>query len=505
MVWKMERQLDNLKMKLKKILVLILIVNSAISFSQEMVNSFPLKLKGSRDIFQIANDSIKETTFFVSDRKKVTSFLLDDTMKIKDSISSDRPERKYKDILGFSGDKSNPIIYWSNSGKNEVCAQFFNFRKREISIKEFEIEIGFTKEKYLQTFSENNTFYILTIGNVTNTLNLYAFNDNEVKKHIIDLNALQLYKSSKEAADIYKIFGHSIGDLNEFEASFTLTKIVPDCLSTLTDSAKKRKCYSNKDQIIISLDFNNSLTQLIFIDLKTYSAKLQNIDKKAFAGASISDVKSNSFLIDDKLLQITLTSDKMNLSLKDFNNKIIKEYNINATDEFSIKNSSFVRQNHLGSERELETTDQFLRKIVRSNVGVTCYKQNGNYLVNIGSVSPEKSEGGGFGPIGIGMAGGISTVASLAFQQPINFVGMSFNSYNNRRTIATDCLFDKDLTHINGSISELAFDKIDQFKKKHSGIYDETIYRINGSYYYGYYYGGVTTDNGRFFIYKFTD
>jgi len=90
---------------------LILIINSNL-YSQEIQNSFRFELKSNRDFFQVVNDSAKQTTFFISDRKKVTALSLDDTMKIKDSVSTERPDRKYKDILGFSGDKSNPIIYW---------------------------------------------------------------------------------------------------------------------------------------------------------------------------------------------------------------------------------------------------------------------------------------------------------------------------------------------------------------------------------------------------------
>jgi len=365
--------------------------------------------------------------------------------------------------------------------------------------------LDLNEEKYLETFSENDKFYILTVGTIINTLNLYVFSNNEVQKQKIDLRALQLYKSNTEKATIYRVFERSVGSLKTFESAFTLTKIPFGCMVSINDSAKKRKCYSNKNQIIITLDFNDAMTQLIFIDLNTYNATLQNIDKATLEGVPIDKVKSNSFLIENKLLQFIISKKMMNLSLKDLNNNLIKEYNFNYNDKFSITNARFVGQNDTRSAEEFETTEQFIRRVIGTIVGVSCYNQNGNYLVGIGGVflgNSASSGGPGIGGVGMSM-GGISS--GIGYVQPINFVGMSYRSHNTRSAIPTNCLFDKNLTHIEGSMSELAFDKINTFESKLPSITDEAIYRMNGAYYYGYYYEGIASGNGRFFIYKFTD
>jgi hypothetical protein len=56
-------------------------------------NSFPLELKGNRDVFQIVNKT-KNVTLFVSDRKEVNAFSLNENMLIVDS------NRKTKKIYG---------------------------------------------------------------------------------------------------------------------------------------------------------------------------------------------------------------------------------------------------------------------------------------------------------------------------------------------------------------------------------------------------------------------
>ena len=490
----------------KKILLSLLLFINYNGFSQETVNSFPIELKTNRDVFQVVNDSTKQTAFFISDRKKVTKYILDEKMEIIDSISSFRPDTKYKDILGFSKTKSVQTIYWSNKNKEKICAQSFNLQKRKVIITEYEIKVDSNPEKYIQVFSENNKFYILTLIRDSNSLKLYEFNGNIFKEVNIDLSIFKLYKSNNETASIFKIFEKSIGDSNVFEESYKLPRITSESPTSLTESTKKTKCYSNSEEIIITLDLSDLVTQIITINLKTFDAKLNNIEKPSLTSISIDNVKSNSFIIEGKLLQLTLCENKMNLSLKDFNGTIIKEYIINENDKFKINNSGFIRQNYMGSERELETTSQFLRKIVRSNVGVSAYNLNGNYLLTLGSVSPERSYNGG----GIGAMGGLAGMNNMQiaeglkeanFFQPINFVNINFYYYGTRRSISTDCLFDYNLNHIDIKLQPLAFDKIAEFKKKYTQIETETVFVVNKIYYFGYF----STLLKKYVFKKFTD
>jgi hypothetical protein len=54
---------------IKKITVISVLILSLNSFSQELVGLIPLDLKKDRDVFQVVNESTKETTLFLSDKK----------------------------------------------------------------------------------------------------------------------------------------------------------------------------------------------------------------------------------------------------------------------------------------------------------------------------------------------------------------------------------------------------------------------------------------------------
>lgn len=488
----------------KQLLAFVFCTISTFIYSQELTSSFPIELKNNRDVFQIVNDSLKQTSFFISDKETVRFYLLDEKLIYKDTISSPRPEKKFKDILGYSGNKINPTIYWATTSKDKICAQAFDLQNRKVSIKEFELKLSKNDEKYLQIFSENNKFYILTIKLNSDALTLYVFENNQLKEKEINLNTFKLYKNNHEYSNIYKIF--SIGVYEEpIQNSFEIAKISPESVTSLSESAKKRKCYSNKNQIIISLDYHNVMTQLITIDLKSFKASLKNISKPIFDNLPIEEVKSNSFLIDNKLLLLTLHEKELNLSIKDLENNLIKEYKIHDYDDFKIKNSTFSRKKYSGTERELATTEQFLRKIVRSNISISAYNLNGNYLLTLGCVSPEARSGGGMGMGGIGMGmGGMAIAggfAAMNFMQPINFIGYNFYSYGNRRTITTDCLFTFDFIHLESKLETLAFDKIQDYKDANTQNEAETIFKINNIYYLGFY----NSSSSEYNFLKFTE
>ncbi len=477
----------------KKFLILLLVFNTAVSFSQEMITSFPIDLKGNRDVFQIVNDTTKETTLFVSDRKKVLAFLLDEKMDIKDSTSTVRPERKYTDILGFSGEKSNPKLYWSTVGHSQLYAQFFDLKNNTVSTQDYALDLS--KEKFIQAFSENKKFYVLSLITNSNFLKLYVF-DEEGKLDVktMDFSSFKLFRSKSNYGSVSEVFARSIGELNTFENAYKIAKITTDSPTSLSDSAKKRKCYSNGKEITITLDFNDAVTQLIVIDLQTLTPSFFEISKpKLNTVSSSDDLNSNSFLYGDHLFQFTLSPYKMHLTVKDLKGNLIKEYAAGENETVTFKNSDFLRQNHLGSERQLETTAQFLRKVNRSNVGVSAYEWNGKYLITLGSVSPERPQGGGMSPMGGGMGmmggGGMGMHFSGGF-----YMGMYFSptfgkldSYANRKVIYFDSLLDKDFNHTNDKIADIAFDKMQAFVTKYPEIDSETIFKLNTFYYLGYY------------------
>jgi len=68
---------------LKKLLFSTLFLTFFISFSQNMVKEFDLKLERKRDYFQVINETNKEVILFLTDKEKLTSLRFDEKFNIK--------------------------------------------------------------------------------------------------------------------------------------------------------------------------------------------------------------------------------------------------------------------------------------------------------------------------------------------------------------------------------------------------------------------------------------
>jgi hypothetical protein len=480
---------------MKKIFLLIFFFSIKIQ-SQLHVNNINIRLNSNKDVFQIIDHENQKVNLFLSDKYKVNSFILDNQMKPLDTLSGNRPEKKYKDILGYSGNLYNPVIYWSDKQKNKILSQTFNFIERKCYLKEFDIKIKEKGEVFLEQFTENNKFYILVLSE-KNHLKLYCLYNESIIEKEFDLSKTN---NGNELINISSIFDKSSFDLS-FEEPKTITKIISDFPVSLSESAKRRKLYIRNNQLILTFDVSNGFTNLIIINLDNFLFTLEKIQKPTIDNVKEENIKSNSFILDDNIFQIIVCSKQLILSVKNLDGNNIKEFKINDTDDFKINNTPFIRQSN-GFERELETTEQFLRKIVRSNFGISLLKQNEKIIAKIGCISADAS-GGYMAPMNMSVGGGtFNTPAGSVSFQPINHQFNNFYSYGSKRSIYTDCLFDKNFNHINEKISDLTYDKISKFKEGfEANISCETVFKIFNTYIFGYY----DESFGAYRLYKFSD
>jgi hypothetical protein len=470
----------------KQSILLALLLCSIISFSQEIVNSTPVALKKNKTVFQVVNDSTKETTIFVSDKEIVKAIRLDKKMQIIDSLSTERLNPKmYVGMIGYNESKSNINLFWTSSNHKDLFIQQFNFDKLNSENKTYTLPLK--DEKFIQNFSQNGKFYIMTVLKNSDKLKLYVFDtDGKLVERIIDLTGFRFFQSNYQKTTLYGVLDESY---YATEVSFSLQKITPENPTSLVESSKRRKCYSNGNTIVITFDSNLDFTQLITIDLDKFKASEKFIKKPYIKFTERYELNSNSFLIDNHLYQIKSSSSQLILTIKDLEDNLIKSYE--ASDENPIidfKNSNYVQENGGTTKtRILDTSSQFIRKTNNLNAGISCYKLNDNYLVTIGSVSQQEQPvsvvavaGGMFG-----MAGAIaSTMISAAISNPTM---ESFNAYANRKVVYINGLFDKDANHIKGEIDPLAFDKIRIFFDKDTDVSSQTLYKLDNIYYFGYY------------------
>lgn len=503
----------------KKNLLFVLFLITSVSFSQEATNSFPLELKGNRDVFQIVNEATQNVTLFVSDRKEVNSFLLNEKMQITDSIKTERPERKYTDIAGYINSNKNIRLYWTSEDHKEIYSQLYDIENHTVINQEYTLKLK--DEKFIQNFSENNLFYIVTILKESNLLKFYVFDlEGNMIEKTMDFSDFRFLDKDNHKSTFYGILREFIKPLN---ASISLQKISPENTTSLTYSSNKRKCYLKNNQLTITLDLSIDFTQLIIIDLNTFTSKEKFIKNPYVYYENSLEVDSNSFLMDDKLYQIKLSLKTLKLTVKSLNDELLKEYTITDTEPIDFKNSEILQKSTVkvslfteNNNRVLDKTKQFLRKLHNSSCAISCYNLNGKTLITLGSVT-EINSGGVMMPMGgAGFGGGGFASANIStFQYMyINPTYDNFNSYKNRKVVYINCLFDKDSNHVQGELNPIAFDKIQEFltiddKQDSISLFSnpenkeksKTVFKMESNYYLGHY----DNETKRYVIRKFTD
>jgi hypothetical protein len=461
----------------RKTILATLILSNFISFSQEKVSSIPIDLKKNRDVFQTVNYDNKKISLFISDKTKVKAIQLDEKMQIVDSISSERPNTKmYTKMIGYNINNENTRLFWSSDNYKEIFTEVYDFKNRKTSTKQHSLTLQ--DEKILQKFSDKDFFYLLTVVKKSNDLKIYIFDkEGEYTEKKINLDAFTLYTSEYMPSTLYEVLGEN---LLPFEAPFYLQNITVENPTSLTDSAKKRKCYFQKNKILITLDTNIEFTQIITIDLKDFKVTEKKIKTHDIQEDRMY-LRSNSFYFDNKLYQLKSASKLFYLTVNDLEGNILKEYTAKSSEPIDFKNSEIQQEGgEFGGKRVLENSSQFIRKINNLYPGISCYTINQNTLITFGGISPAQQSAGQFGLSQFGLIGALISVAVY------NPVIDSFNAYTNRKVVKTEGLFDKEENHIKGDLKPLAFDKIRTFFDEYKNVSSQTLFKTD-AYYLGYY------------------
>jgi hypothetical protein len=95
-------------------------------------------------------------SLFVSDRKEVNAFSLNENMLIVDS-NKKRPEKKYTDIAGYVNNNKSIRLYWT-SGIILKFTHNYTTKKKHSVVNKSRLQLK-KEEKFIQNFSENNLLH----------------------------------------------------------------------------------------------------------------------------------------------------------------------------------------------------------------------------------------------------------------------------------------------------------------------------------------------------------
>ncbi|TPG36351.1 hypothetical protein [Flavobacterium pectinovorum] len=500
---------------IKKILLASLFFNSLCSFSQDIVKEFDLKLEKKRDFFQVVNEDKKEVILFLNDKEKVTSIRFDEKFNIIDSLTTARPEKKYDNIIGYSQKDNNYFLFWASENRKEINSQYFNFTKKETKTTSINLELK--KEKIVKELTINNVFYLITIVKNTSILKFYiSNNDGNLDTKTIDLSNLQFHNESATEVNLYTALTGESSDI-------FIQNISTDSPPSLSLSSKRFKVYTYKnDEIIFTMDNNTFSTDILKINLNDFTGDLKSIQQPAVAKGAYESItfKSNSFLIDDKILQIKTNPQVLFLTMSDQNGNKINRFIATREEEITFKNSDVFQEiKSIHNKKVLEKPKQFIRKINNSNPGISCYKLNGLYYTVIGSSQDIARAGGGGARMGMGagVGGGFGGAgfggAPMSFGFSSSYTIGNLISYKDKNVVYTNCLFDSSFNHLDSKIETSAFEKARLFLEENEDVSqgvsifgrdlykDLIVFKFNTTLYLGSY----NNQNKKYQIFSFSE
>jgi len=460
-----------------KYIYLILFLTTQLLSGQETIADFDVKLKGlmsKRSVFTIVEDDI--IALFFDNKKEMKCYLLNEDKSISSELIFERPKKKFKEIIGYRVEGNQYYIYFTNKRRNEFSVLEVNFETKDSSIENIDLKL---ESKFLDAFSKNGKFYLLCL-NGDSIIQLYSFDEKSSfnkKEYPLEDKSLKLSKTLFSQSSIPDVLN--------------LEKIEGDTPNAIEKTSNYNKIYTTDKEVVITLDERKVETKLIVINLKNNISNVkwvQHIDVREDIKQRMS---SNSFYHQGKLYQLSAT--KHNLAFSYYNletNQRSKVINLNVNDSIWFKNSSIIQKktNKFDSQRELDKTKQFLRKIASTNVGISIVTINGIDHITIGGVMKFTNRSGymtGAVLVGGVVGGAIAGLASV-YVSPTYY---SYGSYTSTKSTFINCLFDENLNHKSGEFKNNTFDKIKEYENT---IYDDfklkTVFKYDDDYIFGYYW-----------------
>lgn len=461
------------------------------TYSQELVKNINLEIDNKTTYFHTIDDQNNQLSFFLINKTDVESILFDENIEIKTKLKTAIPDKKYKSIIGNGFEDGNGVIYWLNSKDKEVLVQSFNYEKKNVSNTILKLEME--EEAIIKNIMIDNTFYIITINKNSSILNFHAIKNQSLEKKTIDLTDKKFVNKENKFSNLWTILHED----NAIEKELSFQNISNETPPSLVISSKKRKAYVKNNNIIFTLDSNKSFTQVISVNLKQFTASVFSLNQPYVKQNDFVFVDSNSFIVDDQIIQMKLNSNLMIVEIKNFEGKVLKQFEINDDKDFEYKNSDIIQENgSVKSTRILGTTNQLLRKTNRFYPSLSCFSANNKLFFTIGGVSLEDNNnsfimyGGMIGGAAGGLIGGIIAAS---------FSNDNLNSYSNRKVIYINSVFDQNLNHIPGEIEKLPFDKLRAFAEEKKDLEKPTVFKFKSDLFFGAY----DSENKSYSFFKF--
>lgn len=435
---------------MKKLLLLSLLISKSVLFGQTVLASFPLDFKKTDEYSQVLNveNTQNHNVFvFAATTENVTILKYNSALFLNEQFVFPKTNLENRSLIGYSfGEDGNPSLYWVlEDFKNIIIVKYYLETKTQ---KMLQFSFPFSTHDILNFFQENNSFYILSKERKMQALTLYNFKNGTAEEKVFDFSSYKFQNKNTQFVTFNRIVDEDPIekiDTNEFVA--------------LDKSSKKSKAYLLNNHLILTFDYNPKKTQVFDLDLENHT-----INEKSFPQPGIDNTnKSNSFLNDNKLYQISVSKYGFAMDIKDYNSgQTLKDIKVLKNDTIKFKNSPLFVQTDGRKPSELKKTSQFLNQLYFLDIGLSAFKTQKNILLTIGG-SPKEEDYSSF------------------------YYNGDFPQIDHARTVYFESILNHNLEFINEPQLPLAMDNIYYFLSTQKRIAFQNIFKFKDYYILGYY------------------
>lgn len=446
--------------------------------SQELLHTQDINFsrRGNPFVYPFVNPNNFESYVLFYDQNFVKLNQYSLGFLLKDTITLNSADFRISgNVIGARVQNPNQMRYfWTNNNASRILSATIDLDHRVVfpfNPVEFQAH-----ELLVQAFNHNNSFYVLTTSKKDLWLRLYVFQEGE-KPSITTFN-MRDYRFINEHGRKMNIMEVLRRD-SSLEFPFAIERIDEDFPTSLVQAAKKRKLYVDRNQLLISFDFNPNYTEWLVVNLDDMSTEI--IETYYIKVEEANDNRlHNSFYHQGKVYQIQRTTDGGHIRVLDLNKGTILAQFDMSSDEIKHRNGPlmFLPDNNK-AVREFKREKFFYRKARNSHWGLTVYPANDHLWVTVGAVKENIQTAQLIGEIFLNLA----VVATGGLYTPY-FTGLSPEMY---QMSFFDLKLDALHRHRKGEMGPTAHTKIGSFLSNFPHADHVSVFRRGSYFVLGYY------------------
>lgn len=470
------------------VLMFILLFNSQVLAQEEWAvidTRHEIDFLTPKGVIPVLNKKTGNLSVLVKHRKISKLFLIDENQNIVSEFKTDTYTNKATNYIGGIALDNNYTHFFKNKSNSVFEALTVNYNTKKVNVQLLDIELK--KDYIIETFEDDNYVYILSIARNSSILKIHKLNcTGVITKTLIDLSKESFKKFNGLETSLYYLITN-----NQHPSKLQSSSISYNVPNSIEKTSSVNKIYFKDGIITITNDNISSHTNIISIDIDNGDYKYYQVPKKGFLKKELRS-ESNSFILDNLYFSLYTTTDKLvfsvyNLSTKSF----LKELVVKDSDSINFKNTPVIEaKGRRVKKKGGSSSNQFLRHLTNSNVGLSAYKKDNFIVVSLGGSEKEQS-------MTLAVVGGVFAGAVGAM------LLSAFDSYTKTNSTRIDCLFNEDLDHIKGEVPINGFEMIKDYVGENN-LHNaplQTVLKVENNFIWGYY----NRSTGAYKFLKFKD